>query len=126
MTYFIQFVRLSLSILALTTGNPVYLIFTKGAPRTCDRSVRTVYYSAARDPAFAFVGGPYCLILEFVISFWIMITFYTLLTSLFCTVSIPLHSPHYEPYTSVSKLGKWKHIWSEYTNTPSLIRMTHI
>ena len=42
--------------------------------------------SAAPDSAFAFVGGPCCPTLEFVIVFWIMITFYTMLTSLFCII----------------------------------------
>jgi hypothetical protein len=38
----------------------------------------------APDPTFAFVGGPYCPTLDFVIAFWTMVTFYTLLTSLYC------------------------------------------
>jgi hypothetical protein len=38
----------------------------------------------APDSALAFVGGPCCLTLDFVFALWIMITFYTLLTSLFC------------------------------------------
>jgi hypothetical protein len=70
-------------ILALTTGNPVYLISTKAHGR-CDRSAEDAYASAAPDPTFACVGGPCCPALDFVIAFWIMITFYTLLTSLFC------------------------------------------
>jgi hypothetical protein len=36
------------------------------------------------DLTFAFVGGRCCPTLDFVIAFWIMIKFYTLLTSLFC------------------------------------------
>jgi hypothetical protein len=43
-----------------------------------------VYSSVAPDPIFAFVGGTCCPSLDFVIAFWIMVTFYTLLTSLFC------------------------------------------
>jgi hypothetical protein len=50
----------------------------------CDRSEEDAYSSAAPDPTFAFVGGLCCPTLDFVFAFWIMITFYTLLTSLFC------------------------------------------
>jgi hypothetical protein len=53
----------------------------------CYRSAEDAYTSATPDPSFAFVGGPCCLALDFVIAFWIMITFYTLLTSLFCLIS---------------------------------------
>jgi hypothetical protein len=38
--------------------------------------------SAAPDPTFAFVGGPCCPTLGFVIALRIMIAFYTLLASL--------------------------------------------
>jgi hypothetical protein len=69
--------------IAFTTGNLVYLIRLK--VRTgCDRSAEDAYSSTAADPTFAFVGGPCCLTLDFVIAFWIMVTFYTLLTSPFC------------------------------------------
>jgi hypothetical protein len=64
--------------------NPVHLISSK-AHSGCDRSAEDAYSSAAPDPTFAFVGGPCCLTLDFVFALWIMITFYTLLTSLFCT-----------------------------------------
>jgi hypothetical protein len=37
----------------------------------------------APDPTFAFVGGPCCLLLDFVFDFWIIITLDTLLTLLF-------------------------------------------
>jgi hypothetical protein len=70
-------------ILALTTGNPVHLISTK-AHGGCDRSAEDAYSSMAPDPNFAFVGGLCCLTLDFVFAIWILITFYTLLTSLFC------------------------------------------
>jgi hypothetical protein len=40
------------------------------------------------DPTFAFVGGPCCPTLDFVIAFWTMVSFYTLLTSLFCICQI--------------------------------------
>ena len=53
-----------------------------------DRSAGDAHSSAAPDPAFAFVGGPCCPTLEFVIAFWIMITFYTLLPSLFCILAL--------------------------------------
>jgi hypothetical protein len=64
-------------ILALTTGNPVYLISTN-AHGSCDRSAEDAYSSMAPDPTFAFVGGPCCLTLDFVFAFWFMITFHTL------------------------------------------------
>jgi hypothetical protein len=50
----------------------------------CDRSAEDAYSSAAPDHTLAFVWGLCCPTLDFVIAFWIMITFYTLLTSLFC------------------------------------------
>jgi hypothetical protein len=37
----------------------------------------------APDPASAFVGGPCCPTLGFVIALWIMLTFHTLLSSNF-------------------------------------------
>jgi hypothetical protein len=40
----------------------------------------------AHDPTFAFVGDPCCPTFNFVIAIWIMITFYSLLTSLFCII----------------------------------------
>jgi hypothetical protein len=43
--------------------------------------------SAAPDPTFVFVGGPSCPTLDFVIAFWITIAFYTLLTSLFWSIT---------------------------------------
>jgi hypothetical protein len=46
------------------------------------------YSSKAPDPTFAFVRGPCCPTLDFVIAFWTIISFYTLLTSLFCTLQI--------------------------------------
>jgi hypothetical protein len=49
------------------------------------RSAEDAYSSAAPDPTFTFVGGPCCPTLDVVIAFWIMIAFYTLLTSLFCS-----------------------------------------
>jgi hypothetical protein len=50
-----------------------------------DGSAEDAYSSMVPDPTFGFVGGPRCSTLDFVIviAFWIMITFYTLLTSLF-------------------------------------------
>jgi hypothetical protein len=53
-------------------------------PDGCNRSAEDAYSSAAPDPTFAFFGGLCCPTLDFVIAFWIMIAFYTLLTSLFC------------------------------------------
>jgi hypothetical protein len=53
------------------------------------RSAEDAYSSVAPDPTFAFVGNPCWPILGFVIAFWIMITFYTLLTSLFCIQTKP-------------------------------------
>jgi hypothetical protein len=45
------------------------------------RNIQFANSSATPDPYFAFVGGPCCPTLDFVITCWIMITFYTLLTS---------------------------------------------
>jgi hypothetical protein len=53
----------------------------------CDRSAEDAHSSAAPDSTFASVGGTCCPILDFVIAFWIMITFYTLLTLLFCILT---------------------------------------
>jgi hypothetical protein len=82
-----------ISILTLTTGNSVYLIRLR-AHGGCDRSAEDAYSSVEPDPTFAFVGGPCFPTLEFVIVFWIMITFYTLLTSLFC-ISKTKHTVSY-------------------------------
>jgi hypothetical protein len=68
-------------------GNPVYLISTK-AHGGCDRSAEDAYSSMAPDPTLAFVVGPCCLTLEYIFALWIMITFYMLLTSLFCMIKI--------------------------------------
>jgi hypothetical protein len=65
----------------MTTGSPVYLISTKPYGG-CDQSAENVYSSVAPDPNFTFVGGPCCLAFDFVFDIWIIITFYTLLTSL--------------------------------------------
>jgi hypothetical protein len=51
-----------------------------------NRSAEVAYSSLAPDSTFAFVGGPCCLTLDFVFALWFMITFYTLLTLLFCIV----------------------------------------
>jgi hypothetical protein len=56
-----------------------------GAHGGCDRSAEEAYSSAAPDPTFAFVGGPYCPTLDFIFTFWIMVTLSTL-TLLFCIV----------------------------------------
>jgi hypothetical protein len=53
-----------------------------------DQSVDDAYSSSAHDPTFLFVGNPCCPLLDFVIDFWIMITFYTFLTSPFCISNI--------------------------------------
>jgi hypothetical protein len=50
----------------------------------CDRSAEDAYSSAAPDPTFAFVEGLCRPTPDFVIAFLILITFYTLSTSLFC------------------------------------------
>ena len=44
----------------------------------------------ASDPAFAFVGGPYCPTLDFVCVFWTMITFDPLLLRHFICLHIPV------------------------------------
>jgi hypothetical protein len=60
------------------------LNFDYGRCRGCDWWAEDTYSSAAPDPTFAFVGGLCCPTLDFVITFIIMTTFYSLLTSLFC------------------------------------------
>ena len=75
-----------------------------------DRSAEDAYSVLAPDPAFAFVGGLFCPTLDFVIAFWTMVTFYTLLTLLFCIYNvsiIPQPSPRVEqeintPYATSS------------------------
>jgi hypothetical protein len=61
----------------------VYLISTK-AQGGFDQSAEDACSSMSPDHTFAFVGGPYCLTLNFVFALSIMITFYTLFSSLFC------------------------------------------
>jgi hypothetical protein len=73
------------SILALTTSNPRYLISTKGAQR-CGLFAEDTYSSVAPEHAFTFVRGSVLLCTRFVFAFWIMITFGALLTSLFYIV----------------------------------------
>jgi hypothetical protein len=75
----------NLDTLILTTDIWIW----NGAHGGCDRSAEDAYSFATPDPTFAFVGGPFCLTLDFVIAFWTMVTFYALLTSLFCTVTAP-------------------------------------
>jgi hypothetical protein len=74
------FGSLNLDTLNLTTD----IWIRNGAHGGCDRSAGDAHSSAAPDPTFAFVGGPYCPALDFVIASWIRIAFYTLLTLLFC------------------------------------------
>jgi hypothetical protein len=58
--------------IALTTGNPLNLILTKGRAAGVTGQHRMLNYSSmAPDPTFAFVAGPCCLTLNFVyIFFW--------------------------------------------------------
>jgi hypothetical protein len=81
MICFILFV----SILALTTGNPVYLISTKGTRRVWPVSRGCLllhgtwcYYT------FAFIGGPCCPTLHFVFAVLDYDCVWHMLTSLFC------------------------------------------
>jgi hypothetical protein len=78
-----------------------------GAHRGRDRSAEDAYSSVTPDPTFAFVGGPCCPTLDFVFAFCITITFYTLLTSLFCIldtiVCIQIHMP------KIEFQNDWKH-----------------
>jgi hypothetical protein len=62
----------------------------------CDRSVGNAYSSSAPDPTFAFVGGPCCPTLDFVIAVWIMIKFYTWLTLLFCILVAAMCILHFK------------------------------
>jgi hypothetical protein len=66
-----------------------------GAHGGCDRSAEDAHSSAAPDPTFAFVGGPCCPTLDFVIAFWITIVFHTLLTSLFCAHTCNIRKCHH-------------------------------
>jgi hypothetical protein len=82
-----------ISILALTTGNHVYLISTKGArqewlvSRGCLLPRCTwSYLRICRRSVLSYTRFCNCL--------WIMITFYTLLTSLFCIVKYHSDSNH--------------------------------
>jgi hypothetical protein len=86
MICFIQLVRLSFPYWLWRWVIP-YTLFRLRVHGGCDRSAEDAYSSAAPDPTFTFVGDPCCSTLNFVITFWIMITFYTLLTSLFCILN---------------------------------------
>jgi hypothetical protein len=82
MICFIQFVSHSvISILALTTGNPVYLIATKGTRRVWPVSRGCLLLLGT----WSHLRNCRRSVLPFT-RFWIMITFYTLLTSVFCTL----------------------------------------
>ena len=71
-----------ISILALTTGNPVYLISTKGARRVWPVSRGCLLLRGTWS--YLFISwGPCCPTLDYVFALWIMITFDTLLTLLF-------------------------------------------
>jgi hypothetical protein len=50
----------------------------------CDPSAEDAYSTTAPIRTFALVRGLYWPTFDFVIAFWIMIAFYTLLTLLFC------------------------------------------
>jgi hypothetical protein len=52
-------------------------------------SAKDASSSMAPDPTFAFIGGRYYPILDFVFAFWIVITFDKLLTSLFFITALP-------------------------------------
>jgi hypothetical protein len=58
-----------LDTLILTTDIWIW----SGAHSWCDQSAEDAYSSMVPDPTFAFVGGPWCPTLDFVIAFWIMI-----------------------------------------------------
>jgi hypothetical protein len=72
-------------MLALMTGNLVYLISTKGAQRVWPASTRclllhgTLYY-------LRFFGGAGCHALEFLFTLWALIAFFTLLNLIRCFV----------------------------------------
>jgi hypothetical protein len=46
-----------------------------GALGGCDQSAEDAYSSMAPDPTFAFVEGPCCPTLDFVIAFWLRLRF---------------------------------------------------
>jgi hypothetical protein len=74
-----------ISTLALTTGNPVHLISTKGVRRVWPVSRGCLLLPGIWSYLRIFRRSmlPYT---RFVIAFWVIITFYTLLTSLVCIV----------------------------------------
>jgi hypothetical protein len=80
---FIQFIRLSFPYWLWWRVIP-YAWFRLRAHGECDWSAEDAYSSTAPDPTFALVGSLCCPALNFVFAFRIMITFYTVLTSLFC------------------------------------------
>jgi hypothetical protein len=73
-------------ILALTTGNPVYLISTKGARWVWPVSKGCLLIRNTWSYLPHLWEVSVAPTLDFVIAFGIMITFYTLLTSLFCNM----------------------------------------
>jgi hypothetical protein len=95
----LHFFLLSFFILALTTGNPVYLISTKNARRV---------WPVNRGCLLLRGTWSYlriCPTLDFVIAFWIMIAFYTLLTSLFCIFFSLTYSYIWLYYTVIFNLN---------------------
>jgi hypothetical protein len=51
------------------------------------RKVEDAYSLATTDTIFAVLGGPCSPALDFIFAFWIMITFYTILTLLFLNIN---------------------------------------
>jgi hypothetical protein len=94
-----------------------------GAHGGCDLSAEDAHSSAAPDPTFAFVGGPCFPTLNFVIAFWIMIMFYTLLTSLFYILKQPTQAvlelpiTRQELYHWVTVLTGWPHLLIDWLLT---------
>jgi FtsH-binding integral membrane protein len=85
----------SLFIVYLYIHTSILYINLKWGSRRVDRSAEDAFSSKAPDPIVAFVGVPCCPTLDFVIAFWIVITFYTLLTSLFVYVQFHLETNNY-------------------------------
>jgi hypothetical protein len=68
----------------------------------CDRPAEDAYSSAAPDPTLAFAVGLCCPTFGFLFAFCIMMTFHTLLTSLFCILSMCCIKFHIWPITFVN------------------------
>jgi hypothetical protein len=85
-----------------SSGNPVYLILTMGTQRVWPLS-RGCFILRVPDPTFAFVGGPCCPTLDFVIVVWIMITCYIVnFAILYCNLPFGIYPMYGSKDVSIS------------------------